>query len=107
MKRCASCRRRSYRWNKGWSSLRTMSWWKLLPSRYGCGNASSPRICDRSEKRPLIPRIQNFRLPRVYALTNVQLSGLSHAEQVQLLSLGGASLVQLREKQMPALEFYE
>ncbi len=48
-----------------------------------------------------------FRLPRVYALTNVQLSGLSHAEQVELLSLGGASLVQLREKQMPALEFYE
>jgi thiamine-phosphate pyrophosphorylase len=26
---------------------------------------------------------------------------------VRLLSLGGASLIQLREKQMPALEFYE
>ena len=47
-----------------------------------------------------------FRLPRVYPLTDVQLSGLSHAEQVQLLSQGGASLVQLREKQMPALQFY-
>lgn len=48
-----------------------------------------------------------FRLPRVYALTDVPLSGLSHAEQVELLSLGGASLVQLREKQMPAFEFFE
>jgi thiamine-phosphate pyrophosphorylase len=46
-------------------------------------------------------------LPRVYPLTDVQLSGLSHAEQVRLLSLGGASFIQLREKRMPALEFYE
>jgi len=49
----------------------------------------------------------SFRLPRVYPLTDVQLSGLSHADQVRLLSLGGATLVQLREKQMPALQFYE
>ncbi len=48
-----------------------------------------------------------MQLPRVYALTDIRLSGLSHAEQVELLSLGGASLIQLREKQMPALEFYE
>jgi thiamine-phosphate pyrophosphorylase len=48
-----------------------------------------------------------FQLPRVYPLTDVQLSGLSHAEQVRLLTLGGASLIQLREKGMPALEFYE
>src|ERR1044072_1886637 len=48
-----------------------------------------------------------FQLPRVYPITDVQLSGLSHAEQLRLLSLGGASLVQLREKRMPALEFYE
>jgi thiamine-phosphate pyrophosphorylase len=47
-----------------------------------------------------------FRLPRLYALTDVPLARLSHAKQVELLSLGGASLVQLREKQMPALEFY-
>jgi thiamine-phosphate pyrophosphorylase len=46
-------------------------------------------------------------LPRVYALTDVRLSGLSHAEQVDLLSAGGATLVQLREKEMPAREFYE
>ena len=48
-----------------------------------------------------------FKLPRVYALTDVQLSGLSHAEQVRLLSQGGATLVQLREKDLPALKFYE
>ena len=46
-----------------------------------------------------------FRLPRVYALTDVQLSGYSHAEQVQLLSRGGATVVQLREKQMSPKEF--
>jgi thiamine-phosphate pyrophosphorylase len=48
-----------------------------------------------------------MRLPRVYPITDIQLSGLSHAEQLELLSLGGASLVQLREKQMPAARFYE
>jgi thiamine-phosphate pyrophosphorylase len=48
-----------------------------------------------------------FRLPRVYPLTDTHLSGLSHAEQVRLLSRGGATLVQLREKQMSPKEFYE
>lgn len=48
-----------------------------------------------------------MKLPRVYPLTDVQLTGLSHAEQVELLSSGGASLIQLREKRMSALEFYE
>ena len=48
-----------------------------------------------------------MKLPRVYPLTDVQLSGLSHAEQVRLLSFGGASLIQLREKHMPARDFYE
>lgn len=48
-----------------------------------------------------------FRLPRVYPLTDIQLSGLSHAEQVRLLSQGGATLVQLREKEMSPKEFYE
>ena len=48
-----------------------------------------------------------FKLPRIYALTDVQLSGFSHAEQVRLLSQGGATLVQLREKHLSALKFYE
>jgi thiamine-phosphate pyrophosphorylase len=85
----------------------------------------SPRISDPSGKKnkaadfakepgtiPVFPRksavpILAMQLPRIYPLTDVQLSGLSHAEQVHLLSLGGASLIQLREKRMPALEFYE
>lgn len=49
----------------------------------------------------------DFRLPRVYPLTDVQLSGFSHADQVRQLSLGSASLIQLREKQQSALQFYE
>ena len=46
-------------------------------------------------------------LPCIYALTDVRVSGLSHAEQVELLSSGGATLIQLREKQMPPREFYK
>jgi len=48
-----------------------------------------------------------MRLPRVYPLTDIHLTGLSHAKQVELLHHGGATLIQLREKQMPAREFYE
>jgi thiamine-phosphate pyrophosphorylase len=47
-----------------------------------------------------------LRLPTVYPLTDVRLTGLTHAEQVLRLSAGGASIVQLREKVMPAIEFY-
>jgi len=49
---------------------------------------------------------RGFSLPRVYALTDVRLSERSHAEQVGLLSQGGATFVQLREKQLAPLEFY-
>ena len=48
-----------------------------------------------------------MKLPRIYPLTDVPLSRISHAEQVKLLSLGGASLIQLREKRVPPREFYE
>ena len=48
-----------------------------------------------------------MKLPRVYPLTDGQLSGLSLVQQVRLLSQGGASLIQLREKRMAAREFYE
>jgi thiamine-phosphate pyrophosphorylase len=43
---------------------------------------------------------------RLYPLTDRALSGLSHAEQVSLLSEAGATLVQLREKTLTPLEFY-
>lgn len=48
-----------------------------------------------------------FRLPRVYPITDTQIAGLSHVEQVELLADGGATLIQLRDKHAPALEFYE
>ena len=47
------------------------------------------------------------KLPKLYPLTDARLSGLSHAEQVALLSEGGATLVQLREKHLSPRDFYE
>jgi thiamine-phosphate pyrophosphorylase len=49
----------------------------------------------------------SFRLPRVYPITDTQISGLSHADQVALFAEAGATLVQLREKRASAAEFYE
>ncbi len=45
-------------------------------------------------------------LPKIYPITDTLISGLSHAEQVELLAVGGASLIQLREKRGSAREFY-
>ena len=50
---------------------------------------------------------QSFRLPEVYPLTDTHVSGLSHAQQVERFADRGATLVQLREKRMTALQFYE
>jgi len=44
---------------------------------------------------------------RIYPLTDVRLSGLSHAEQVIKLSEGGANLIQLREKNLTPDEFFK
>jgi thiamine-phosphate pyrophosphorylase len=46
-------------------------------------------------------------LPAVYPLTDTEVSGLSHAVQINLFADGGATLVQVREKHAPALQFYE
>lgn len=43
---------------------------------------------------------------RIYPLTDVRLCGLSHAEQVVRLSNGGATLIQLREKNLTTREFF-
>ena len=43
---------------------------------------------------------------RVYPLTDRQISGLSHEQQVLTLSSSGARLIQLREKELEAREFY-
>ncbi len=44
-------------------------------------------------------------LPKIYPITDRQLSGLSHAEQVRRLIDGGATLIQLREKHLPPIDF--
>ena len=43
---------------------------------------------------------------RIYPLTDVRLSGLTHAEQVIRLSNGGARLIQLREKNLTPRDFF-
>jgi thiamine-phosphate pyrophosphorylase len=47
-----------------------------------------------------------FSLPKLYPITDVSISGLSHAEQIERLAAGGASLIQLREKNASPREFY-
>ena len=42
----------------------------------------------------------------MYPITDTHLSGISHADQVSLLADAGATFVQLREKNLPALNFY-
>lgn len=46
-------------------------------------------------------------LPKLYPITDTLLSGLSHAEQVELLASGGATLIQLRDKRASPRDFYE
>lgn len=48
----------------------------------------------------------SFALPKLYPITDVRLSGLSHAQQVERLIAGGASLIQLREKYASPRDFY-
>lgn len=47
-----------------------------------------------------------MKLPLVYPITDTTISGLSHAEQVAILGNAGATFAQLREKNLPALDFY-
>ena len=47
-----------------------------------------------------------FHLPKVYPITDTDLSGLSHAEQVDRLIAGGATLIQLRDKHAAPWDFY-
>ncbi|MEJ7711581.1 MAG: thiamine phosphate synthase [Pyrinomonadaceae bacterium] len=48
----------------------------------------------------------NLELPKLYPITDVQLSGLSHAAQVEALIDGGARLIQLRDKDASPRDFY-
>jgi thiamine-phosphate pyrophosphorylase len=45
--------------------------------------------------------------PRLYAITDRELTGLGHAEQVRRLAAGGVRLIQLRDKTASPREFYE
>lgn len=47
-----------------------------------------------------------FHPPRVYPITDTVLSGLSHAEQIDRLISGGATLIQLRDKHADPRDFY-
>jgi thiamine-phosphate pyrophosphorylase len=47
-----------------------------------------------------------FTPPKIYPITDARISGLSHAEQVERLAAGGATLIQLREKIASPREFY-
>ncbi len=46
-----------------------------------------------------------FAVPTVYPITDRKLSGLSHADQVALLIEGGATLIQLRDKESSSQAF--
>src|SRR5688572_3815519 len=48
-----------------------------------------------------------FSLPKLYPITDTRLTGLSHAEQVERLAAGGATLIQLRDKTASPRAFYE
>jgi thiamine-phosphate pyrophosphorylase len=46
-------------------------------------------------------------LPKIYPITDLRLSGLSHTEQTRAFIEGGATLVQLREKSTDMRAFYD
>lgn len=48
-----------------------------------------------------------LQLPKIYPITDVLVSGLTHLEQVRDLIEGGATLIQLREKNAQAREWLE
>ena len=58
------------------------------------------------ERIPGCVMTSNITLPRIYPITDKMLSGLSHAEQIERLADGGATLIQLREKHSSPREFY-
>ncbi len=49
----------------------------------------------------------NFQLPRIYPITDTRISGLSNLEQVKRLIAGGATLIQLREKHLSPVDFFD
>ncbi|MBL8184088.1 MAG: thiamine phosphate synthase [Blastocatellia bacterium] len=48
-----------------------------------------------------------FRLPKVYPLTDTRISGLTHREQARALIDGGCRFLQIRDKSMSSGSFFE
>ena len=48
-----------------------------------------------------------FRLPKIYPITDMRISGLTHAEQCRRLIEGGAEFIQIREKYLSSNEFFQ
>ena len=53
----------------------------------------------------MIAKTLTFKLPKIYPITDRRVSGLSHAEQVARLIDGGATLIQLRDKESSPADF--
>jgi len=49
----------------------------------------------------------DFRLPRIYPITDQNMSGLSHSQQVGVLAEAGATFIQLRDKTSSPREFFQ
>ena len=48
-----------------------------------------------------------FSLPKIYPITDLELSGLSHLDQTKALIEGGATLIQIRDKTSSSKAFFE
>ena len=55
----------------------------------------------------MITDIVSLTLPKIYPITDTNISGLSHRDQVEQLIEGGATLIQLREKRASPREFFQ
>ena len=51
--------------------------------------------------------MKRLELPNIYAITNRELSGLTHLEQCRQLIEAGATLIQIREKSLKSDELFE
>lgn len=49
----------------------------------------------------------DFEFPKIYPITDVQLSGLSHTDQAKYLIDGGAKIIQFREKYAAPLDWID
>jgi thiamine-phosphate pyrophosphorylase len=49
----------------------------------------------------------NYNFPRIYAITDTRISGISHKKQIEQMIEGGIELIQLRDKYASPREFYE